>query len=84
MVETATGLFLSLLNTGTSPFDDDSDGDGFGDGVEALAGTDPNDPFSLPAAAVPSAGVVSLGLLLGGLLLMGVRAVNGGRRRVSC
>jgi len=32
--------------TGTSPTDPDTDGDGYDDGVEAVAGTDPRDPDS--------------------------------------
>jgi acyl-CoA synthetase (AMP-forming)/AMP-acid ligase II len=39
---------------GTDPNDRDSDDDGFEDGVEVAAGSDPNDPGSVPAASVPA------------------------------
>ena len=54
VVETGTGVFLSPLDTGTDSLDPDSDGDGFDDGVEVAAGSDPNDPASLPAVSVPA------------------------------
>jgi hypothetical protein len=37
-VETNTGVFVSPTNTGTSPLNPDTDGDGFGDGEEVAAG----------------------------------------------
>jgi hypothetical protein len=40
-VETNTGIFLSITNTGTDPALADTDGDGLTDGFEVLAGTDP-------------------------------------------
>ncbi len=49
-VETATGVFVSPGDTGSDPLDADSDDDGFLDGEEVLAGTDPNDPLSTPNA----------------------------------
>ena len=53
--ETGTGVYGSPVDTGTSPFVLDSDSDGFSDGVEVSAGSDPNDPGSLPGpAAVPA------------------------------
>jgi hypothetical protein len=36
--------------TDSSPILANSDGNGFDDGVEVAAGTDPNDPFSFPAS----------------------------------
>ena len=42
-----------FATTETDPFDDDSDDDGFKDGAEVLAGTDPNDAGSVPAAGTP-------------------------------
>lgn len=76
-VETATGVFVSALDTGTNPFVADTDGDGFSDGAEVLAASDPTDPLSTPAAApVPLAGaLVQLGLLTG-LAIVSIRALR--------
>lgn len=52
-VESNTGIFVSASDTGTDPLDADSDGDGFEDGSEVVAGADPNDPSSHPAAPTP-------------------------------
>jgi hypothetical protein len=51
----------------SDPLDADTDDDGFSDGAEVAAGTDPNDPGSFPAAPVPT--VSEWGLLVLGLLL---------------
>ncbi|MFM1944666.1 MAG: hypothetical protein RI897_3648 [Verrucomicrobiota bacterium] len=42
--ETGTGIFVSPLNSGTSPYIADSDGDGATDGEEIVAGTNPTSP----------------------------------------
>ncbi|MEZ4281640.1 MAG: FG-GAP-like repeat-containing protein [Myxococcota bacterium] len=60
--------------------DSDSDDDGYSDGDELLAGTNPLDPGSHPTAAeVPIAGPAGLGLLLG--LLASLGALEARRRR---
>jgi len=45
-VETATGIWLSDINTGTKPGDPESDGDNMPDGDEIIANTNPTDPAS--------------------------------------
>lgn len=88
--ETGTGIFVSALNTGSSPVAPDSDGDGFSDGAEVEGGTDPNDEQSFPAPnpAVPSLHPGSLVLLLVFLwIVMGqsnARLGRGGRRHTAC
>jgi hypothetical protein len=64
-VETDTGIYLSADDTGSDPLDPDSDDDGFRDGVEVAAGSDPNDPASVPAIAVPALSGRVLALLVG-------------------
>jgi hypothetical protein len=54
-VETNTGIYVGADDTGTNPLVDDSDGDGYSDGAEVVAGTDPTDPQSHPSnSAVPA------------------------------
>ena len=75
-VETNTGVFVSASDTGTSPALADTDGDGFDDGVEVAAGTDPNDAGSFPGAPVPvlpGLGGAVLGIALLSLGWLGVR-----------
>ncbi len=52
-VETDTGIFVSIGDTGTAPLNLDTDGDGFTDGEEVGAGSDPHDPASTPDAPPP-------------------------------
>ena len=47
-VETNTGIFVSLINTGTSPIFFDTDEDGFDDRTEIESGTNPTDSRSAP------------------------------------
>jgi len=83
VVETNTGVFVSPGDTGTDPFNVDSDGDGFADGEEVAAGSDPNDPGSVPGpVSVPALGLVLRGLLALGFGLFGSRAlIRAGRAR---
>ena len=76
VVETATGVFVSALDTGTNPFSTDTDGDGRADLVEILAGTDPNDPLSKPPPAVPLGGTMLPLAILAALLLLAVRELG--------
>ncbi|MBY0401242.1 fibronectin type III domain-containing protein, partial [Myxococcota bacterium] len=72
--ETGTGVYVSPSDTGSDPFDPDSDGDGANDGLEVAFGTDPNDPSSLPPPPhVPSSGP-------GWLVLLGVSMWLAARR----
>jgi len=62
--------------TGTDPFGPDSDDDGFNDGWEVSAGSDPLDPLDLPdAPPLPVAGT------WGWLTLVGTMGWLGTRRR---
>ena len=51
-VETNTGTFNGAGDTGTDPNDDDTDNDGFLDGVEVAFGTNPNDVNDFPEPAI--------------------------------
>jgi len=81
--ETDTGTYVSIFDTGTDPLVEDTDGDGYDDGLEVLAGTDPNDPFSNPG------GGLGVPLLWGwwplgmGLALVASAALVSRRRRVA-
>ncbi len=63
--ETGTGVYVSPTNTGSQSLVPDSDGDGFGDGTEVAAGTDPNNPGSFPQGGgqIPALGVEGSALL---------------------
>src|SRR5262249_47364859 len=63
----------------TALFRADTDGDGYADGVEVTAGTDPLDPASVPAAPIPMTGPWGLGALAALLLASGRVALRYGR-----
>ena len=48
-VENDSGTYASPTQTGTDPNLADTDGDGYGDGLEVARGSDPTDPDSKPA-----------------------------------
>ena len=81
--ESGTGSFASPTDTGSDPLDADSDDDGWNDGAEIGAGTDPNDAQSFPDAAVPSASAPWLAGLTLALLAGGAAALVRIRRRAS-
>ncbi|MBW2420141.1 MAG: thrombospondin type 3 repeat-containing protein [Deltaproteobacteria bacterium] len=71
-VETKTGIYLSPTDTGTDPLVADSDSDGFSDGEEVAAGTDPNSDASFPQPQkVPTLGAGGMALLALGLVAAG-------------
>jgi DNA-binding beta-propeller fold protein YncE len=80
-VESGTGVFVSALDTGTSAAMADTDGDGFDDGEEVLAGTDPNNALSFPddPIQVPGLhGTLAIAALASSMI---ATAVVAGRRR---
>ncbi len=82
VVETLTGVFVSASDTGTDPLDADSDDDGYGDGDEVAAGSDPNDPTSIPGVErVPAIGFAGRALV--GCLLLSIGWVASRGRRIA-
>jgi hypothetical protein len=76
--ENDTGVFVDASKTGTNPASADTDGDGYDDGVEVAAGSDPNDPLDFPSAgaplpALPPAALAALAALIA---VLGVHQVR--------
>ncbi len=81
--ETGDGVFVNPSETGTSRTTADTDGDGFLDGAEVAAGSNPNDPLSSPAS-VPTLSDAGAGALMIALLALGRRAIRrGGKPRAG-
>ena len=68
-VETATGNFVSVSDTGTDPTKADTDGDGLADGVEVAGGSNPLDPDSFPGAWPDVIPINALGIEAEGIAL---------------
>jgi len=66
-VETNTGAYNGPNDTGSDPFNPDSDGDGFDDGEEVAAGSDPNDAGSVPVVEIPLIGLLGQFLMVAGI-----------------
>jgi hypothetical protein len=82
-VETDTGVYVSLTDTGTDPLLADTDGDGWDDGDEVNRGdfsSDPTDPNSTPP---PIPAVSGRELLILGALLLGAAALFLKRSRTA-
>ena len=81
-VETNTGTFVNGQDTGTNPALADTDGDGFDDGVEVAAGSDPNSAASIPGVVpIPALGPLPSMLLVGALAIAAGRGLR--RRRTG-
>ncbi|MFP6641295.1 MAG: thrombospondin type 3 repeat-containing protein, partial [Myxococcota bacterium] len=76
-VETGTGVFLDVNETGTDALNPDSDGDGIPDGVEVNQGSNPNLDEGISVPLLTPLGVA--GLIA--LLLSGSAALLRGRAR---
>ncbi|MBW1884545.1 MAG: hypothetical protein JRJ58_13500, partial [Deltaproteobacteria bacterium] len=79
LYETNTGVFVSATDTGSAPFLADTDGDGFDDGFEVAAGTNPNNAASFPGSVPGLSGGWLVALLISMLAVTVV--VLSGRRR---
>jgi len=80
-VETNTGFFVDVNDTGTNPALADTDGDGFDDGEEVTAGSDPHNPLDTPLSSplVPVLSPLPTLVLAGGLLMAMRRSLRRSR-----
>ncbi len=76
--ETGDGIFVSPSETGTSRTAADTDGDGFLDGAEVAAGSNPNDPQSSPEM-IPTLSGAGTGALVMAFPALGRRVIRRGR-----
>ena len=88
IAQLATIAFVLAACAGTDTTDADTDGDGFNDGAEVAAETDPLDPFDFPAVLVPALGPRGIAVRAALLGAVGVRwsrrrAHRPGSRRVK-
>ena len=81
IVETDTGVYVSPTDTGTDPFDPDTDDDGVDDGWEVAIGSDPNDPNENSRHPLPALGPWGQALLLLALAGSGARGLRLRHRR---
>ena len=75
--EPGSGVYVDSNNTGTDPLNADTDGDGFDDGFEIVAGSDPNDSGSTPSPQVHSVQTEWLILLCMTTIAVGVLFLQG-------
>ena len=71
-VETGTGVYVDAEDTGSDPLNDDTDGDGLGDGEEVEAGRDPN---VVEATAVPALWPLGTVFLVALMSFVGIQGI---------
>jgi hypothetical protein len=75
LYETNTGIFATPTDTGSDPGNPDTDTDGFTDGDEVAAGSDPNDAGSTPLQ-IPALNVLGTGVFLAAILFAARRVIR--------
>jgi hypothetical protein len=79
-VETNTGTYVSPTDTGTDPLIVDTDDDGYDDGDEVLAGTDPTDPLDPGTPTVPAMSPLGYLMIVPGILAVAIARLRSRRR----